>query len=105
MGRYVRPRPARLKEKLLFIRMTLGLSQNGMLERLGLGESLLRTTISSYERGASEPPLPILLQYARLAGVCLDFIVDDELDLPQRLPARSAKHVVVSRRVRASRRK
>jgi transcriptional regulator with XRE-family HTH domain len=98
MGRYVRQKPVRLKEKLLYIRMRLGLSQNGMLERLGLGESLLRTTISSYERGASEPPLPILLRYARLAGVCLDFIVDDELDLPQTLPARSPRHVAVSGR-------
>jgi transcriptional regulator with XRE-family HTH domain len=86
MGRYVRPRPARLTEKLLQIRSALELSQNGMLDRLGLGETLFRSSISSYERGASEPPLPILLQYARLAGVCLDVLVDDEQDLPRSLP-------------------
>ena len=86
MGRYVRPRPARLTEKLFQIRTALGLSQNGMLSRLGLAETLFRSSISSYELGGSEPPLPTLLQYARLAGVCLDVLVDDALDLPKALP-------------------
>jgi len=87
MGRYVRLRPLRLTEKLLQIRTALGLSQNGMLHQLGLADTLFRSSISSYERGASEPPLPILLQYARLAGICLDVLVDDELDLPKRMPS------------------
>ncbi len=86
MGRYARPKPLRLTEKLLQIRTALELSQNGMLNRLGLGEVLFRSSISSYERGESEPPLPILLQYARLAGVCLDVLVDDDQDLPKSLP-------------------
>ena len=88
MGRYVRPRPARLTEKLRGIRSALGLSQNGMLERLGLAETHLRSTVSSYELGTSEPPLPILLKYAHLAGVCMDVIVDDQMDLP-RLPSKA----------------
>lgn len=91
MGRYVRPKPVRLTEKLLRIRTALGLSQNGMLNQLGLADTLFRSSISSYELGASEPPLPILLQYARLAGVCLDVIVDDDVDLPKRLPS-TPKH-------------
>jgi transcriptional regulator with XRE-family HTH domain len=91
MGKYVRPRPLRLTEKLFQIRTRLGLSQNGMLNQLGLGEKLFRSSISSYELGASEPPLPVLLQYARLAGVCLDVIVDDDLDLPKQLPS-TPKH-------------
>jgi transcriptional regulator with XRE-family HTH domain len=90
MGRYVRPKPARLTEKLVQIRSALGLSQNGMLDRLGLAETLFRSSISSYELGASEPPLPTLLQYARLAGVCLDVLVDDLLDLPKTLPSTAA---------------
>src|SRR4030095_12039525 len=102
MGRYVRPKPARLTENLVQIRAALGLSQNGMLNQLGLGEKLFRSSISSYELGASEPPLPILLQYARLAGVCLDVIVDDELDLPKTLPStpkhRSTKNAPARRR-------
>jgi transcriptional regulator with XRE-family HTH domain len=88
MARYARLRPRRLTEKLLDIRNGLGLSQNQMLERLGLAEDLFRSSISSYELGRSEPPLPVLLKYARLAGVCLDVIVDDELNLPPRLPGK-----------------
>lgn len=91
MAKYPRQRPDRLKAKLVQIRESLGLSQSAMLNMLGMGKTRGRSSVSSYERGASEPPLPILLQYARLAGVCLDFIVDDELDLPQSLPA-TPKH-------------
>ncbi len=86
MGRYARRRPKRLAEKLLHIRTALGLSQDGMLQRLGLAETRLRTTVSAYERGG-EPDLLVLLRYAHLAGVWVDYIIDDELDLPKRLPA------------------
>jgi transcriptional regulator with XRE-family HTH domain len=86
MGRMPRPKPARLAEKLLRIRQALGLSQNGMLTRLGLDEKLFRSAISGYELGTREPPLPVLLEYARAAGVWLDVLIDDELDMPERLP-------------------
>jgi len=86
MARYARVKPRRLTEKLLQIRTALGLSQNQMLEKLGLAETFFRSSVSSYELGGSEPPLPILLRYARLAGVCLDVLVDDEMDLPKRIP-------------------
>jgi len=91
MAKFARPRPERLTEKLLQIRIAFGLSQNGMLEKLRLSEDLSRSTISSYELGASQPPLPTLLGYARLAGVCLDVLVDDQLDLPKYLPG-TPKH-------------
>lgn len=86
MGLTPRPRPARLPEKLLQIRLALGLSQNEMLRRLGLEDSMIRSTISGYERGEREPPLPVLLEYARAANVYMDALVDDGLDLPARLP-------------------
>jgi transcriptional regulator with XRE-family HTH domain len=88
MGRSPRPKPARLPEKLLQIRLALGLSQNEMLVRLGLGEKLYRTAVSGYELGTSEPPLPVILKYARLAGICTDVLLDDELNLPVKLPAK-----------------
>ncbi len=88
MGPKRRPYPLRLAEKLIQIRIRLGLSQNEMLRRLALGEQYDRTTISNYERGNREPPLPALLRYARIAGVSMDVIVDDELDLPVTLPAK-----------------
>jgi transcriptional regulator with XRE-family HTH domain len=44
------------------------------------------TRISEYERGIREPPLPILLRYARLAAVPTEVLIDDDLDLPNKLP-------------------
>jgi transcriptional regulator with XRE-family HTH domain len=76
----------RLGEKLLQIRNALGLSQSEMLRRLGFEESVYYTRISDYERGKRVPPLPLVLEYARAAGVHLEDIVDDELDLPPKLP-------------------
>jgi transcriptional regulator with XRE-family HTH domain len=55
VGRVARPKLARLAEKLLLIRAALGLSQNGMLARLGLDEKLFRSAISGYELGTREP--------------------------------------------------
>ena len=88
MGAAARIRPRRLAEKLLQIRTALDLSQAEMLKRLGFEEALTYHRISNYERGTGEPPLPMLLQYARLAGVSTDVLIDDELDLPAKLPAR-----------------
>jgi transcriptional regulator with XRE-family HTH domain len=88
MGRAARPKPKRLPEKLASIRVALGLSQNEILLRLGLEETLFRAAISGYELGTIEPPLPVLLKYARLAGVCVDVLIDDELDLPAKLPSK-----------------
>ena len=97
MARSPRPKPARLPEKLLQIRFALDLSQDGMLRELGLEERLSRTSISAYELGTSEPPLPVLLDYARIANVWMDVLVDDELDLPDKLPS-ARKHEGVKRR-------
>src|ERR1051325_10525040 len=86
MGRAARMRPARLAEKLLHIRNALGLSQNEMIKRLGLEDVLYRSNISGFEVGEREPPLPVLLKYARAAGVSVDALIDDEMDLPDKLP-------------------
>jgi transcriptional regulator with XRE-family HTH domain len=91
MGKHPRRKQERLAEKLLQIRLALGLSQNEILRAIGAEEDLYRTNISNYELGEREPPLYVLLGYARLAGVCLDVIVDDELDLPVKLPG-TRKH-------------
>ena len=89
MGRTSREKPARLGEKLLQIREALGLSQNELLSRLGLSERLNRDDVSKYERGVREPSLLVLLRYARAAGVSTDVLIDDELDLPEKLPGKS----------------
>ncbi len=86
MGSSSRPKPVRLAEKLLQVRTTLGLSQNEMLRHLGLADELFRSSISKYELGTREPPLPILLRYAQAAGVCVDVLIDDLVDLPKKMP-------------------
>jgi transcriptional regulator with XRE-family HTH domain len=88
MGTKVRPRPRNLSRKLRQIRIDLGLSQLQMIRRLGFEDSLHPGRISEYESSMREPSLLILLAYARLAGVHLEEIVDDNLDLPPRLPGR-----------------
>jgi transcriptional regulator with XRE-family HTH domain len=86
MGRKPRLRPERLAEKLLRIRESLELSQSEMLRRLGFEDLINYRRISEFELGDAEPPLPVLLQYSRVARVHLEDIVDDELELPDRLP-------------------
>ena len=85
---YVRPKPERLGEKLRQIRDALGLSQTEMLRRLDAEDLIAYSQISQYETGRREPPLTILLQYARAAGVSMETLADDDLDLPDRLPGK-----------------
>ncbi len=87
MGRAARSKPIHLGEKLLCIRQMLGLSQDGMVERLSVSGTLTSASISAYELGQREPPLVVMLEYARIANVYLDVLADDELDLPEKLPA------------------
>jgi transcriptional regulator with XRE-family HTH domain len=84
-------KPARLASKLRHIREAFGLSQSEMVRRLGLAGKLSRAMLSQFETGAREPGLLVLLKYARAAGVCIDVLVDDELDLAKKLPG-VAKH-------------
>lgn len=86
MGRKARTRPERLSEKLLQIRLALGLSQSELLRSLGFEDAMDYRRISEFERGTTEPHLSVVLQYARVAGVHMEDIVDDELDLPEKLP-------------------
>ena len=81
-----RPRPRRLAEKLLQIRLSLGLSQPQIIKQLGVTEMIHYTNISKYELDKNEPPLMVLLAYAKLAQVHLEEIVDDDIDLPRKLP-------------------
>jgi transcriptional regulator with XRE-family HTH domain len=90
MGRSSRPKPARLAVKLLSIREALGISQAEMVKRLNYPR-IHPAHISGYERGEREPPLPVLLRYARMVGISTDVLIDDEMDLPARLPKHSRR--------------
>jgi transcriptional regulator with XRE-family HTH domain len=89
MARGARLKPKYLAQKLVRIRTQLGLSQNELIKRLDV--NLTQNRISEYETSKGEPPLPILLQYARLAGISTEVLIDDELDLPERLPIKRRK--------------
>src|ERR1051325_3960910 len=99
MGRGSRPKPARLAAKLRQIRTALGLTQQQMHERLGETKTALYPGhIGLYESGQREPPLPVLLRYARSAGVYVDVLIDDELDLPNYLPAVNEVDTIMPKR-------
>lgn len=98
MGRSHRKKPARLAAKLYTIRTGLDLTQEQMIERLGCPDvRLYPASISQYEQGKREPPLLVLLAYARAAGVTMEMLVDDGLDLPSRLPSLSRYRLVIRR--------
>jgi transcriptional regulator with XRE-family HTH domain len=80
-------RPKRLGRKLVAIRKQLELSQNEMVRRLRLSNKLTREEVSAYERGVRVPSLPTLSRYAEVAGVWIDVLVDDNLDLPEKIPS------------------
>jgi len=85
MGWGTRRKPGRLAEKLRQIRLALGFSQDGIIDHLGFSDQIVRSKISQFERGAREPDLLLLLAYARAARISTDVLIDDNLDLPERL--------------------
>lgn len=86
MGSARRPQPEHLPAKLLQIRQLLGLTQEQMAERLKHVKSPPQPgQISRFEQGKREPSLLVLLEYARLAGIQMEILVDDKLELPKRL--------------------
>lgn len=85
MGQKARPQPERLAEKLLRIREALGLSQSEMFRKLEIEDFVSYKQLSKYELGITEPPLIVLLRYARVAGVSVEVLIDDEINLPAKL--------------------
>jgi transcriptional regulator with XRE-family HTH domain len=105
MGTARRPRPIRLASKLREVRTKLDLTQEQMVERLASAKvSLKPGHISEYESDKREPPLPVLLRYARLAGVPMEVLVDDDLDLPEHLSVLPDHSMWVMKRVRTGQR-
>jgi len=81
MGRVRRNKPLRLSPKLLAIRKRLQMSQTEMARALEL--KVHYSAVSNFELGTREPDLIIVLRYARLAGVPMEMIVDDQMNLPE----------------------
>ena len=82
MGRAHRSRPHRLGEKLLLIRIRLGLTQSELIRKLAVkNEPLNPSSISLFERGGREPSLMVLLAYSNLSGWTINELVDDKVKL------------------------
>ena len=94
MGRGSRTQPKRLKDKLKAIRSQMGITQQEMVNLLrshAPNEFVDSGYISQFENGKREPSLPVLLAYSKLTKLSINVLVDDELDLPKRLPATKEK--------------
>ncbi|MFM9903628.1 MAG: helix-turn-helix transcriptional regulator [Pyrinomonadaceae bacterium] len=83
MGRARIDRPQKLAKKLLIVRQSLGLSQNGLIAKFGMLDSLTQAEISAFEQGKRLPSLIVLLKYARLYDVHVDDLIDDQIDLSE----------------------
>ena len=70
-----RPYPLKLADKLRRLRERLEMLQGDIAAKVGVKD---RASISGYERGEREPPLPTLLAYARLGRVRVEVLIDDE---------------------------
>jgi transcriptional regulator with XRE-family HTH domain len=87
MGQSPRPRPKHLATKLRQLRGLLHLTQEQMAEAVRHIDSPPQPGhISEFELGKREPSLLFLLAVARLAGIPLEFLVDDALNLPGQIP-------------------
>ncbi len=83
--------PRKIPEKLKQIRNRTRLTQGEIARHVKTKD---QASISAYELGKRQPPIPVLLAYARLAGVPLENLVDDELDL---LLGRGIPYVVLDK--------
>lgn len=81
MGSSRRIRPAKLAGKLKAIRLGLNLTIDELIRKLDCSEvPLYRSTISQYEKNKREPPLIVLLKYARIGKVSVELLIDDTQD-------------------------
>jgi len=87
MSRSKAEQPKRLAEKLKQIRLRLELKQEGMFQLL---EKELKDKatiyfgyITRYESGSRVPSLLVLLAYSKVAGISLETLIDDEMNLPK----------------------
>lgn len=89
MGRKSQENPKRIAEKVRDIRLKLELTQEAMFNALTEQDVKIHVGyISLYEISERVPGLLIILAYARIAGISTDVLIDDKLDLPEKLPAR-----------------
>jgi transcriptional regulator with XRE-family HTH domain len=74
-----RVKPKHLPAKLRVLRKHLGLSQSQLAAQLSFDVENGR--ISDYELGKRQPNVLLLLHYARLGGIHIDDLVDDNVEI------------------------
>lgn len=84
MGRSKKAAPKHLAKKLEIVRKALRLTHEELINKLDCPDiPLYRASISQYESGKIEPPLPVLLKYAKLAKLSTDVLIDDAVELSE----------------------
>ncbi len=92
MGRKTKPQPEKLAAKLKQVRNMLDLGQAPLAGALTCEQSpVLPSHVSAFELGKRQPSLITIVRYARLAGISTDALIDDDMELPFRLPRRRAR--------------
>jgi transcriptional regulator with XRE-family HTH domain len=84
MGGKQLDKPKRMGEKVRDIRLRLGLTQQEMFELLERhGAKIHIGYIGLYEVNERVPAIKVALAYARAAGIPMETLVDDEMNLPK----------------------
>ena len=91
--------PQKLGQKLRAIRLWMNLSQAEMLRLVAPEKNKHhRALISQYETGRNEPSLAVLNRYAGCAGVSIETLGDDEMELPREIKKWSSSSAKSKRR-------
>jgi DNA-binding XRE family transcriptional regulator len=100
VGTNPRPKPQRRAEKLLAIRREIKASQSEMAALLG--HAITPARVSECENGKREANLLVLLAYAKLARVKVELLIDDKLELAEKIQSEvidSCRVVIAARKL------
>lgn len=82
MGSAKRKVPKELGKKLRLLRVSFEYSFADMAKALSYEEiQVLRTDVQKFETSQREPASLILLRYAKLVGIHVDYLIDDKIEL------------------------
>lgn len=73
----------KLCEKILMLRKEMGISQEGLAEKLGVS----RQAVSRWEVGSAQPDASNVLQLSKLFHVTADYLLNDDYDSARDVPA------------------